>query len=170
MTKIAPDAPGDEPHRAHGLPYRPGVGAVLFNDRGWVFVGQRIDATGEAWQLPQGGIDAGEEPETAVLRELAEEIGTAKAVVIARSVRPLRYALPAELVGRVWHGRYGGQEQWWFALRFTGSDDDIDLNAHNHPEFSAWRWVPIGELPRLAVGFKRQLYTDLVAEFAHLAA
>jgi putative (di)nucleoside polyphosphate hydrolase len=151
------------------LPYRPGVGAVLFDARGWVFVGRRIDTEAEAWQLPQGGVDPGEDPETAVLRELAEEIGTTKAVVVARAARPYRYALPAELVGKVWRGRYGGQEQWWFALRFTGTDADIDLNADHHPEFNAWRWVPIGELPRLAIGFKRELYTNLVAEFAHLA-
>jgi len=161
--------PPDGPPLAHGLPYRPGVGAVLFDPRGWVFVGRRIDTEVEAWQLPQGGVDRGEDPETAVLRELAEEIGTTKAVVVARASRPYRYALPAELVGKVWRGRYGGQEQWWFALRFTGTDADIDLNADHHPEFNAWRWVPIGDLPRLAIGFKRQLYTDLVAEFAHLA-
>jgi putative (di)nucleoside polyphosphate hydrolase len=159
--------PADQP--AHGLPYRPGVGAVLFNAQGLVFVGQRIDTPFEAWQLPQGGMDPGEDPEAAVLRELAEEIGTDKAVIIARAPRPFRYALPPDLVGRVWHGRYGGQEQWWFALRFTGSDADIKLDAHKHAEFRAWRWVPIDELPRLAIDFKRRLYRDLVAEFGHLA-
>lgn len=164
------NASPEETGLAHGLPWRPGVGAIVFNARGWVFVGRRIDTEIEAWQPPQGGVDAGEDPEAAVLRELAEEIGTRKAVIIARASKPFRYALPAELVGKVWRGRYGGQEQWWFALRFTGTDDDIDLSAHSHPEFSAWRWVPIGELPRLAIDFKRQLYTDLVAEFGHLAS
>jgi putative (di)nucleoside polyphosphate hydrolase len=166
MTNPTPD-PAET--TAHGLPYRPCVGAVLFDSSGRVFVGQRRDTDAEAWQLPQGGIDAGEDPEHAVLRELGEEIGTTKAVIVARASRPLRYALPAELVGKAWGGRYGGQEQWWFALRFTGTDADINLTAHRHPEFSAWRWVPIFDLPRLAVAFKRRLYAELVTEFGHLA-
>jgi putative (di)nucleoside polyphosphate hydrolase len=165
-----PPAAGVDPPRAHGLPYRPGVGAVLLNHSGLVFVGQRLDTAGEAWQMPQGGLDPGEDPRQAVLRELSEEIGTNRAEIIACASRPFRYDLPAELIGTVWRGRYGGQEQWWFALRFTGTDADIDLKAHKHPEFRAWRWVPMAELPRLAIGFKRQLYEDLVAEFSHLVS
>ncbi len=169
MTK-QPLADGDDPPHAHHLPYRPGVGAVLLNRDGLVFVGQRIDMAGEAWQLPQGGLDPGEEPRDAVLRELAEEIGTNQAEIIACSSRPFRYDLPKELIGTVWHGRYRGQEQWWFALRFTGTDADIDLKAHKHPEFRAWRWVAMADLPRLAIGFKRKLYEDVVAEFGHLVS
>jgi putative (di)nucleoside polyphosphate hydrolase len=152
------------------LPYRKGVGAVLINREGLVFVARRIDTPGDAWQLPQGGIDSSEKASEAVLRELAEEIGTDKAEIIARCKGWYRYELPEELVGRVWGGKYCGQKQRWFALRFTGCDSDIDLDAEGHPEFDAWRWVPIETLPRLAVGFKRKLYEDIVKEFRHLAA
>lgn len=147
------------------LPYRRGVGAVLFNRVGRVFVARRIDTPGEAWQLPQGGIHHDEKPRAALFRELAEEIGTDRAEVIARSRRWLRYDLPADLVTKVWRGRYRGQEQRWYALRFTGTDADIDLNAHRKPEFAAWRWSLFEELPTMAVGFKRKLYHDLVNEF-----
>lgn len=155
------------PH-AH-LPYRRGVGAVLFNAQGLVFVGRRIDTPGDAWQLPQGGVDEGEKPREAVLRELAEEIGTANAKVLAKSREWYTYDLPADLVGKVWHGRYRGQKQRWFALRFLGQDSEIDLRAHDHPEFEDWRWTPIEALPSLAVAFKISLYTKLAAEFAALA-
>ena len=146
------------------LPYRRGVGALLFNDQGLVFVARRLD-TLDAWQLPQGGIHKGETPRQAVFRELLEEIGTDRAEVLAKSGRWLRYDLPQELRGRVWNGKYRGQEQRWFALRFTGSDADIDLAAHGKPEFDAWRWNAFEDLPSLAVGFKRALYQDLVEEF-----
>ncbi len=147
------------------LPYRRGVGALLFNAVGRVFVARRIDTPGEAWQLPQGGIRKNEAPREAVFRELAEETGTNRAEVIAQSSRWLRYDLPEDLVDKVWKGRFCGQEQLWFALRFTGSDDDIDLAAHGKPEFDAWRWGDFWDLPQLAVGFKRPLYQDLVSEF-----
>jgi putative (di)nucleoside polyphosphate hydrolase len=156
--------------RKADLPYRKGVGAVLINRDGLVFVARRIDTPGDAWQLPQGGVDGGEKAGWAVLRELAEEIGTVNAEIIAKSKRWYRYDLPEALVGRVWGGKYRGQKQRWFALRFTGTDADIDLAADGHPEFDDWRWVPIETLPALAVAFKRSLYEDLVEEFRHLAA
>jgi putative (di)nucleoside polyphosphate hydrolase len=151
------------------LPYRTGVGAVLFNDDGLVLVARRIDTPGDAWQLPQGGVHRDEKPRKAILRELAEEIGTDNAEILAKSSRWLRYDLPEHLVGRVWGGKYRGQKQRWFALRFNGTDADIDLDASGHPEFEAWRWVSFEQLPALAVPFKRRIYERIVAEFRHLA-
>ncbi|MBV8651670.1 MAG: RNA pyrophosphohydrolase [Alphaproteobacteria bacterium] len=151
----------DESERA----YRPAVGIMLLNDDDRVFVARRIDTVVEAWQMPQGGIDEGEAPREAALRELEEEIGTAKATILAESRAWLRYDLPAELVGKVWGGRYRGQRQKWFAMRFTGSDTDIDL-ATEHPEFMDWKWIEPGQLPELIIPFKRQLYRDVLAEFA----
>ncbi len=151
-------------------PYRQGVGAMLFNHRGEVFVGRRIDTPGQDWQMPQGGIDSGEAPRHAGMRELAEETGIKSAVIVAESADWLRYDLPRDLAARVWKGRYRGQEQMWFALRFTGTDGDIDLNVSRHPEFSQWKWVAIERLPDLIIEFKRRLYEDIVAEFHHLAA
>lgn len=158
-----------DPPAPAGLPYRRGVGALLFNGAGAVFVARRLD-TRDAWQLPQGGIHKGETPRQAVFRELIEEIGTDRAEVIAKSKRWLRYDLPSELTGRVWNGRYRGQEQRWFALRFTGTDFDIDLAADGKPEFDAWRWSAFEDLPLLAVSFKRALYQDLVDEFRFVLA
>ena len=148
------------------LPYRRGVGIALFNKAGLVFAAERIDTPG-AWQMPQGGIDADEEPWPAALRELKEEIGTAKAERLAETDW-LRYELPPHLVGHVWRGRYRGQEQKWFAARFTGGDSDIDLTADKHPEFSAWKWVPLAELPGMIVPFKRSLYLSVAKAFAPL--
>jgi putative (di)nucleoside polyphosphate hydrolase len=147
--------------------YRPGVGIMLLNPRGEVFVARRVDLSTEAWQMPQGGIDDGEAPRAAALRELAEETGIDRAEVLAESAGWLRYELPAELFARAWQGRWRGQRQKWFLMRFTGSDGDINLAA-GHPEFDAWKWVPVPELPDLAVAFKRQVYLDLMAEFRHL--
>jgi putative (di)nucleoside polyphosphate hydrolase len=147
--------------------YRRGVGLMLFNREGRVFVGRRHDMA-DAWQMPQGGIDKGESAAEAALRELEEEIGTAKATIIAQSRRLHRYDLPDELGAKLWRGRYRGQVQRWFALRFTGEDRDINLDTAK-PEFTAWRWSEIDELPRLIVAFKRPLYEALVAEFAPLA-
>jgi putative (di)nucleoside polyphosphate hydrolase len=149
-------------------PYRKGVGAVLFNSDGMVFVARRIDTPFEAWQLPQGGIKRREKPRNAVLRELKEEIGTDKAKILAKSSRWLSYDLPDDIAKRVWRGRYGGQKQRWFALKFTGTAPDIDLAASDHPEFDAWRWIPIDDLPSLAIWFKRSLYEEIVSEFRHL--
>lgn len=151
------------------LPYRPGVGLMLFNAEGRVFVGRRIDSTVEAWQMPQGGIDDGETPEQAALRELAEEIGTNDAEIIASSRDWLTYDLPAELVGKVWKGRFRGQKQKWFALRFRGSDADINI-ATAHPEFNAWCWAPFEQLAELIVPFKRTLYLQVMEEFRDTSA
>lgn len=142
--------------------YRRGVGIMLLNTHGQVFVGKRTDTEGDAWQMPQGGIDEREEPRDAALRELKEEIGTNNAQIIAESKVWLRYKLPPELRKR-WDGRWHGQEQKWFVMRFQGTDADINV-ARDHPEFSAWKWVSVEELPGLIVSFKRQLYLDLLAE------
>jgi putative (di)nucleoside polyphosphate hydrolase len=157
------------------LPYRPNVGAVLFNRNGLVFVARRADlpnAEGPAggWQLPQGGIDEGEDPGVAIFRELEEEIGSRKAVVISEHPDWLTYDLPSNLLGIAWRGRYRGQRQRWFALRFTGEDSDIRLDLDPHPEFNAWRWVELSELPSLAVPFKRRIYEILAEAFATFAA
>ncbi len=149
-------------------PYREGVGIALFNREGHVFVGRRTDTDEAAWQMPQGGIDAGETPAEAALRELGEEVGTTKAEIIGQSRGWLEYDLPRDIADKVWHGRYRGQRQMWFALRFLGDDDDIDLDTHE-AEFADWRWVPLGLTPSLIVPFKRPLYEMVVAEFAGLA-
>ena len=158
-----------------GLPYRPNVGAALFNRDGLVFVARRANlpnAEGApgGWQLPQGGIDPGEDPRTAVLRELAEEIGTAHATVIGEHPEWLSYDLPPHLVGVAFGGRFRGQRQRWFALRFEGADDEIRLDLDPHPEFDAWRWAKLADLPGLAVGFKRPIYEVLALSFAPFAA
>ena len=156
------------------LPYRPYVGAALFNVHGKVLVARRADlANAEGrpggWQLPQGGIDADEEPARAVLRELAEEIGTGQAVILGEHPDWLLYDLPPELVGHALGGRYRGQRQRWFALRFTGADADIRLDLDPHPEFDAWRWADLADLPALAPPFKRAVYEVLAQSFATFA-
>ena len=148
--------------------YRPSAGIMLLDRRGRVFVAQRIDTPDDAWQMPQGGIDPGESPRDAALRELREELGTGKAEIIAESARWLSYDFPPALAGKLWQGRFRGQRQKWFALRFTGEDRDINLQTAD-PEFSAWKWVAIDELPALIVEFKRAIYDQVVAEFRHLA-
>jgi putative (di)nucleoside polyphosphate hydrolase len=153
--------------RAKG--YRPGVGVMLLDRGKRVFVGRRIDTAGENWQMPQGGIDSGETPRQAALRELKEEVGTDKAEILAESAGWLTYDVPREIVRGLWRGRYRGQTQKWFAMRFTGADADIDLHTH-HPEFDAWRWIAPAELPTLIVPFKRRLYRDILQEFATLLA
>lgn len=153
-------------------PYRPNVGAVLFNRQGLVFVARRADlpVSGQHdWQLPQGGVDEGEELRDAVMRELQEEIGTANATIIGEHQEWLTYDFPEELAARVMGGRYRGQRQRWFALRFTGADANIRLDADPHPEFDAWRWAPLSSLPTLAVGFKRPIYEILAASFVRFA-
>jgi putative (di)nucleoside polyphosphate hydrolase len=148
--------------------YRRGVGIMLLSRADRVFVARRIDMPGPAWQMPQGGIDAGETPIEAARREMLEEVGTDRAELLAESRRWLRYDLPPELAAQLWRGRFRGQEQKWFAFRFTGADSDIDIKRHKHPEFSEWRWAELEELPALIVPFKRRLYADLVAEFGAL--
>ena len=150
------------------LPYRPCVGLMLLNRQGQVFVGKRIDQTVEGWQMPQGGIDAGEDPRTAVMRELKEEVGTDKARIIGEMDNWLTYDLPPHLIGVAFHGRYKGQRQKWFALRFLGEDRDIDLYSHE-PEFAEWKWVEMEHLSALIVPFKRDTYAAVIAAFRGLA-
>ena len=155
------------------LPYRLCAGFMLFNNEGRVFVGQRIETRAHGtWQMPQGGIDPGEDDKAAALRELAEETGipAEKVEVIARASQPMRYDLPPDLVGKVWKGRFRGQEQHWFLGRFLGTEADIDLGAHDPPEFNAYRWIEPAELPERIVPFKRAVYQALVDEFAPLIA
>ena len=151
------------------LPYRPCAGIMLANRAGLVFVGQRIDNPGDAWQMPQGGIDDGEDPEVAAFRELGEETGLLPDHVdlLARSREEYFYDLPPELQGNIWGGRWRGQRQWWFLMRFKGEDSDIDIATH-HPEFSRWKWTEAADLPKLIVPFKRRIYEGLVAEFGPL--
>ena len=153
------------------LGYRPCAGVMLANREGNVFVGQRIDSKNlGAWQMPQGGIDPGENIEEAALRELHEETGIGPELVdiIARMPYPVRYDLPPELVGKLWGGKYRGQEQNWFLGRFKGEDSDVDLDAHEPPEFCKWQWVKPEELPELIVPFKRDVYRAVVKEFSAL--
>jgi putative (di)nucleoside polyphosphate hydrolase len=148
--------------------YRPCVGVMLLNAEGLVFVGSRIDTPGENWQMPQGGIDEGETPREAVLRELEEEVGTREADIIVESTQWYSYDLPVEIAQRIWGGLYRGQTQRWFAMRYRGQDSDIRLDRHK-AEFSAWQWVPMVRLPALITPFKRAVYRDVVQEFAHLS-
>lgn len=156
------------------LPYRPCAGIALINAEGLIFAGRRIDRAGgaqEAWQMPQGGIDAGEAPREAAIRELGEEIGVGPDLVefIAEAPGWITYDLPPELLGKVWKGRFRGQRQKWFLYRFTGQDSDIDI-ATKEPEFSDWRWVGADSLVATIVPFKRQVYEQVIAAFRdHLA-
>jgi putative (di)nucleoside polyphosphate hydrolase len=147
--------------------FRPGVGILLFNDIGQVFVAQRIDMAAEAWQMPQGGIDAGELPLEAALRELREEIGVDCVEVLAETEGWLRYEFPAEVADARWDGRWRGQQQKWFAMRLTGDDQDINL-ATDHPEFSDWRWASLDALPSLVVPFKAPVYEEVARAFRNL--
>ena len=146
--------------------YRPAVGIMLLNPAGLAFIGRRIDMPAglAAWQMPQGGIDPGETPRQAAFRELKEEVGTDKAEILAETRGWLHYDLPSDIASRMWGGRWRGQRQKWFLMRFTGEDADINP-ATEHPEFDAWEWVEPRRLPELIVPFKRPLYCDLLAEF-----
>lgn len=151
--------------------YRPCVGVMLINAAGLAFVGKRIDTVeGDWWQMPQGGVDDGEELNAAVLRELWEETGARAEHVelVADLGREVLYDLPPELVGKLWGGKYRGQRQAWFLARFTGDDADIDLNAHDPAEFNAWKWVDPELLPDLIIPFKREVYTEVVTGFRGL--
>ena len=149
------------------LPYRPCAGVMLVNRDGKVFVGQRLDTTLEAWQMPQGGIDPGEDAAAAATRELWEETGVTadKVTLLAEAPAELVYDLPDDMIGKVWGGRYRGQRQRWFLYRFEGEDADVRIDTP-HPEFRAWRWADPTELPHLIVPFKRKLYEDVLAAFA----
>jgi putative (di)nucleoside polyphosphate hydrolase len=163
--------------REANLPYRPCVGTMVLNRAGLVFVGLRtsgpehVDAL-HGWQMPQGGIDPGEDTYQAALRELREETSIRSVELLAESREWFSYDIPEKLIGRAWNGRFRGQRQKWYALRFSGPDDEInvaDPDGHE-PEFIAWRWVAMTELPDLVVPFKRHVYEALVEEFGHLAA
>lgn len=154
------------PEEIRNLPYRRNVGVMLINHKGEAFVGQRKDSEVPAWQMPQGGIDHGEDAKSAALRELEEETGVRPELVevIAESPDWIAYDLPHDIVPKIWKGRYRGQEQKWFLLRFEGQDSDINISV-KHPEFSKWRWLPINELVANIVPFKREVYEKVVAEF-----
>jgi putative (di)nucleoside polyphosphate hydrolase len=163
--------------RFQDLPYRPCVGVMVLNRQGLAFIGRRIegpehiDAT-HAWQMPQGGIDKGEEAWPAALRELREETNIRSVERIGEIADWLKYDIPREIVGQAWKGKYRGQTQKWFALRFTGDDSEIDVDNPDgapEPEFAAWRWEPMQNVPDLVVPFKRAVYERVVREFGHLA-
>jgi putative (di)nucleoside polyphosphate hydrolase len=147
--------------------YRACVGIVLINADKHVFVGERLDNPG-AWQMPQGGIDDGEEIEAAFFREMEEEIGTASAEIIRGLDKPLRYDLPDHLQGKLWNGKYCGQEQHWIAAHFTGDDSQINIYAHHFPEFKQWQWIPISDILGLVVPFKRSTYEEVIKGFSDL--
>jgi putative (di)nucleoside polyphosphate hydrolase len=148
--------------------YRPCVGVMLVNAEGKAFVGKRIDnKEGDWWQMPQGGVDDGEDLDKAMLRELREEVGARKkhVEIVARLPEDLYYDLPPELIGKLWGGKFRGQRQTWYLARFTGEDSDIDLESHKHPEFCEWKWVDPELLPELIVPFKREVYQAIVEGF-----
>jgi putative (di)nucleoside polyphosphate hydrolase len=165
-----------EPSSADVNHYRPCVGIMLLNRAGLVFIGKRkakrtSDAIGAGflWQMPQGGIDPGEDPYTAAVRELAEETNVTSVEKLAEAPDWYTYDLPVDASKKAWRGRYQGQRQKWFALRFRGQDADIALDLDGHPEFSAWRWAELAELPGLVVPFKRAIYEILVRDFSRFA-
>ena len=153
------------------LPYRPCVGVMLINSDGRIFAGQRLDSAVPAWQMPQGGIDAGEKPRDSALRELREETGITSDLVefIAKTHDWVTYDLPPELLGKVWGGKFRGQKQKWFLYRYLGRDDQVDI-ATEHPEFGAWRWIGADQMIAEIVPFKRAVYDQVVRAFrAYLA-
>ena len=154
------------------LPYRPCVGAALFNAKGEVWVGKRIlkvnDESRSIWQMPQGGIEAGEPPNVAVIRELEEETGVCDVEFIAETSEWLKYDLPKHLIGRAWNGMYQGQIQKWFALKYHGDDESFCLNKHENPEFCQWKWIALEELVEIAVYFKRDIYRAVVQQFSYI--
>jgi putative (di)nucleoside polyphosphate hydrolase len=149
-----------------GYGYRPAAGIMLIYDARQVWVGQRLDSTLEAWQMPQGGLDDGEDAQEGALRELEEETGIRRDLVeiIAQAPEELFYDLPEDLVGVVWKQKWRGQRQTWFLARFLGRDEDVNLQTAG-PEFRAWRWTEVDDLPRLIVPFKKKLYEDVIAAF-----
>lgn len=143
--------------------YRPAVGMMILNAENKIFVGQRLDNKGPAWQMPQGGIGPHEDTDQAMLRELEEEIGTRNVEIIVKSKTWYKYDLPTEIAARLWNGKFKGQKQLWYILRFRGEDKDIDIDTYR-PEFSAWKWVEKSELLELAIPFKRELYTTVLED------
>jgi putative (di)nucleoside polyphosphate hydrolase len=150
------------------LPYRPCAGIMLLNNQNQVFVAKRIDTAVEAWQMPQGGIDQGEDPKEAAIRELEEETGIRDTQVIAEYEGWLTYDLPDELYGKVWKGKFGGQTMKWYVMRFNGNENDINIETA-HPEFSEWKWTEISNLPDMIVPFKKDIYQKLADKFSYLA-
>jgi putative (di)nucleoside polyphosphate hydrolase len=157
------------PEEIEKLPYRPCVGVMLINGEGKVFVGQRNDRFQDAWQMPQGGVDKGEDPRAAALRELWEETGVDAGLVeiVAESEGWIDYDLPDELMGKIWKGKYRGQTQKWYLMRFIGSDEQVNIDT-DHPEFVSWKWQDAHKLAEEIVAFKRAVYEKIVAEFAPL--
>ena len=155
------------PEEIAALPYRPCVGVMMINGAGDVFVGQRNDRYTEAWQMPQGGVDDGEAPREAALRELWEETGVTSDLVeiVAETDDWLTYDLPHDLVPNIWKGRFRGQKQKWFLMRFLGRDDQVQIETE-HPEFSTWRWQPADQLVELIVPFKREVYAQVLEAFS----
>lgn len=151
------------------LPYRRGVGMMIINNEGQVFLGKRVESKYEAWQMPQGGIDNAETPSKAVQREMMEEIGCNKGEIIAETKKWYSYDIPEFLVSKLWDGKYKGQKQKWFLIRFTGENSDIDIQTDN-PEFREWCWADITDLPQLIVPFKKLLYDAVLEEFTPLIA
>jgi putative (di)nucleoside polyphosphate hydrolase len=167
-----------KPRLLDELPYRPCVGIALFNREGLVFIGRRRSedrpapaADGYAWQMPQGGIDAGESPYDAAVRELYEETGVCSISLLAEAPDWYAYDLPSAVAGRAWRGRYRGQTQKWFAFRFTGPDEEVDIGrrGRHKPEFDEWRWEGLDRLPPLIIPFKRPVYEKVVETFGPLA-
>jgi putative (di)nucleoside polyphosphate hydrolase len=152
---------------AANLPYRPAAGVMLINAQRQVWVGQRLDSTLEAWQMPQGGLDPGEDPLDGALRELEEETGIARNLteLVARCPMELTYDLPDDLIGKLWKGRWRGQRQHWFLMRFLGTDADVHIDTAE-PEFRAWKWAEPCDLPTLIVPFKKRLYEQVLEAFA----
>ncbi|MEP5760889.1 MAG: RNA pyrophosphohydrolase [Litoreibacter sp.] len=157
------------PEQISALPYRPCVGLMMINAEGKVFVGQRIDSKAQAWQMPQGGIDSGESPVEAAMRELGEETGVSseKVTVLAESADWVPYDLPHDLVPKLWKGRFRGQKQKWFLLKFHGANSDIDITLHEQ-EFSEWQWMDVDALLGNIVPFKHEVYAKVIAEFHDL--
>jgi len=154
-------------HNISLLPYRLGVGMMILNKHNQVFVGKRVDAKVEAWQMPQGGIDIGETPSRAALREMEEEIGTKNGNIVSETKNWYSYDLPKFLIPKLWNGQYKGQKQKWFLINFTGEDSEIEVET-NHPEFEDWRWVDLVELTEIIIPFKRKLYEAVMSEFKPL--
>ena len=152
-------------NKFNNLPYRKGVGMMVFNDQKKIFVGKRIDNQ-EAWQMPQGGVDENEDYETAAKRELFEETGIQSIRIIKKSSNEYIYDLPEHLIGKIWKGKYKGQKQEWFLIKFLGPDSEININQ-KHPEFNEWKWVNINDLPNLIVSFKKNLYLSVIKEFSN---
>ena len=156
--------------------YRPCVGVMLINARGLVWVGRRFekqndDGVGKWWQMPQGGIDEGEDAVKAASRELYEETAVTSAHIIAEAPRWYNYDLPEHLIGKSWGGKFRGQKQKWFALKFTGKDSEINLKPPGHKqEFDEWRWAKMDEMLDIIIPFKREVYVDVIAAFRHLGA